>query len=127
MLVGVVKFKPSLHNFLLRVRLFSSLFSFTLTRKRLVANEIRLLVSSRNSSILFFFCLCLLFLWILLYWPNPKKPYQTFTRASNYVDTSEVCNHIQSNTDHKMDFNNPQILTHSPDKYKHLNIESLFI
>ena len=41
MLVGVVKFKPSLHNFLLRVHLFnSSSFSLTLTRKRLVANEI---------------------------------------------------------------------------------------
>ena len=42
-------------------------------------------------------------------------------------DTSEVCNHIQSNTDRKVDFNNPQILTHSPDKYKLLILESLFI
>ena len=42
-------------------------------------------------------------------------------------DTSEVRNHIQSNTDHKVDFNNPQILTHSPDKYKLLILESLFI
>ena len=42
-------------------------------------------------------------------------------------DTSEVYNHIQSNTDHKVDFNNPQILTHSPDKYKLLILESLFI
>ena len=42
-------------------------------------------------------------------------------------DTSEVCNHIQSNSDHKVDFNNPQILTHSPDKYKLLILESLFI
>ena len=42
-------------------------------------------------------------------------------------DTSEVCNHIQFNTDHKVDFNNPQILTHSPDKYKLLILESLFI
>ena len=25
-------------------------------------------------------------------------------------DTSEICNHIQSNIDHKVDFNNPQIL-----------------
>ena len=51
MLVGAAKLKPSLHNFLLRVHLLSSSFSLTLTRKRLVANEIRLLVSSRNSSI----------------------------------------------------------------------------
>ena len=42
-------------------------------------------------------------------------------------DTSEVCNHIQSNTDHKVDFNDPKILTHSPDKYKLLILESLFI
>ena len=42
-------------------------------------------------------------------------------------DTSEVCNHIQCNTDHKVDFNNPQILTHSPDEYKLLILESLFI
>ena len=42
-------------------------------------------------------------------------------------DTSEVFNHIQSNTHHKVDFNNPQILTHSPDKYKLLILESLFI
>ena len=41
--------------------------------------------------------------------------------------TSEVRNHIQSNTDHKVDFSNPQILTHSPDKYKLLILESLFI
>ena len=42
-------------------------------------------------------------------------------------DISEACNHIQSNTDHKVDFNNPQILTHSPDKYKLLVPESLFV
>ena len=42
-------------------------------------------------------------------------------------DTLEVCNHIQSNTHHKVDFNNSQSLTHSPDKYKLLILESLFI
>ena len=42
-------------------------------------------------------------------------------------DTSEVCNHIQSNTHYKVDFNNPQILTHSPDKYKLLILEFIFI
>ena len=42
-------------------------------------------------------------------------------------DTSEVCNHIQSHTDHKVDFNNPQILTHSSDKYKLLILEFFFI
>ena len=42
-------------------------------------------------------------------------------------DTSEVCNHIQSHTHHKVDFNNPQILTHCPGKYRLLILESLFI
>ena len=31
---------------------------------------------------------------------------------------SEVCNHLQSNPNHRVDFNNPQILTSSPDKSK---------
>ena len=42
-------------------------------------------------------------------------------------DTSELWNHIQSNTDHKINFNNPQILIHFQDKYKLLILESLFI
>ena len=40
---------------------------------------------------------------------------------------SEVCNHLQSNPNHRVDFNNPQILTSSPDKSKLLILESLCI
>ena len=40
---------------------------------------------------------------------------------------SEVCNHLQLNPNHKVDFNNPQILTSSPDKSKLLILESLYI
>ena len=40
---------------------------------------------------------------------------------------SEVCNHLQSNPNHRVDFNNPQILTSSPDKFKLLILESLYI
>ena len=41
--------------------------------------------------------------------------------------TLEVCNHLQSNPNHRVDFNNPQILTSSPDKSKLLILESLCI
>ena len=40
---------------------------------------------------------------------------------------SEVCNDLQSNPNHRVDFNNPQILTSSPDKSKLLILESLYI
>ena len=40
---------------------------------------------------------------------------------------SEVCNHLQSNPNHRVDFNNSQILTSSPDKSKLLILESLYI
>ena len=40
---------------------------------------------------------------------------------------SEVCNHLQSNPNHRVDFNNPQILNSSPDKSKLLILESLCI
>ena len=40
---------------------------------------------------------------------------------------SEVCNHLQSNLSHKVDFHNPQILTSCPDKHKLLILESLYI
>ena len=39
----------------------------------------------------------------------------------------EVCDHLQSNPNHRVDFNNPQILTSSPDKSKLLILESLCI
>ena len=38
---------------------------------------------------------------------------------------SEVCNHLQINPSHKVDFHNPQILTSCPDKHKLLILESL--
>ena len=41
--------------------------------------------------------------------------------------TSEVCNHSHSNPNHRVDFNNPQILTSSPYKSKRLILESLYI
>ena len=34
--------------------------------------------------------------------------------ADETSETSEVCDNIQSNTHHKVDFNNPQSLTHFP-------------
>ena len=40
---------------------------------------------------------------------------------------SEVCNHLQSNPSHRVDFHNPQILTSCPDKHKLLILESLYI
>ena len=40
---------------------------------------------------------------------------------------SEVYNHLQSNPSHKVDFNNPQILTSCPDKHKLLILKSLYI
>jgi len=40
---------------------------------------------------------------------------------------SEVCNHLQSNPSHRVDFLNPKILAHSLDKYKLLISESLYI
>ena len=40
---------------------------------------------------------------------------------------SEVCNQLQSNPSHKVDFHNPQILTLSPDKHELLILESLCI
>jgi len=40
---------------------------------------------------------------------------------------SEVCNHLQSNLSHTVDFLNPKILAYSPDKYKLLILESLYI
>jgi len=39
---------------------------------------------------------------------------------------SEVCNHLQSNPNYKVDFNNSQILISSPDKFKLLVLESLY-
>ena len=39
---------------------------------------------------------------------------------------SEVCNHLQSNPSHKVDFHNPQILTSCPNKRKLLILESLY-
>ena len=41
--------------------------------------------------------------------------------------TSEVNNHLQANSTHTVDFNNPQILSYSQDKYKLLILESLYI
>ena len=40
---------------------------------------------------------------------------------------SEVCNHLQSNPFHKVDFHNPQILTSCPDKHKLLILDTLRI
>ena len=40
---------------------------------------------------------------------------------------SEVCNHLQYNSTHKVDFHNPQILTSCLDKHKLLILESLYI
>ena len=37
---------------------------------------------------------------------------------------SDVCNHLQSNPSHKVDFHNPQILTSCPEKHKLLILES---
>jgi len=40
---------------------------------------------------------------------------------------AEVHNHLQTHGDHSIDFKNPQILTHSNNKYKLLILESLYI
>ena len=40
---------------------------------------------------------------------------------------SEACNHLHSNPNHRVDFNNTQSLTSSPDKSKLLILESLYI
>ena len=40
---------------------------------------------------------------------------------------SKVCNHLQSNPNHRVDFNNSQILTSFPDKSKLFILEPLYI
>ena len=54
---------------------------------------------------------------------NLVKRLEEHQSSPNY----EVCDHLQSNPSHKVDFHNPQILTSCPDKHKLLVLESLYI
>jgi len=42
-------------------------------------------------------------------------------------ERKNVYNHLECNNSHRIDFVNPEILAYSPDKYKLLLLESLYI
>nr|CAB3258886.1 kinase D-interacting substrate of 220 kDa-like [Phallusia mammillata] len=43
------------------------------------------------------------------------------------IETSEVCQHLQANKDHVVDFKNPEVLGTARDRYRLMLLESIFI
>ena len=67
-----------------------------------------------------------LFLYFFLYWPTRQNPGKRLDKHQSCLNL-EVCNHLQTNLNHIVDFNNLQLPISFLDKSKLLILESLYI